>query len=39
MGIGIVEVRMASKIGTTNSLIRCLDWICGGRTKMKERKQ
>ena len=34
--LGLVDVAPAAKTGT-NGCVRCLDWICGGRTKISER--
>ena len=36
MVFGLVDVAPAAKTGT-NGCVRCLDWICGGRTKISER--
>ena len=46
MGIGMVDVAPSSgnggsggsggSGGGTNGCVRCIDWMCGGRTKMSE---
>ena len=38
LGIGTVDVAPSVLNGNSSSCIRCVDYICGGRTKMANRR-